>query len=272
VNDPSAEHEAVRRAWNHNAAFWDARMGDGNDFFNVLVWPATERQLAPSAGEWILDIACGNGLTSRRLAQAGAHVVAFDFAETMITLARERSFAGQGDITYAVIDATDYDALIRLGEERFDAALCNMALFDMAEIAPLMQALSRLLRPHGRFVFSLLHPCFNNPFSVHLGELEDREGTFVTTYSVKISRYMTPQTRAGLAIAGQLVPHFYFHRPLADIFAAGFTAGFVLDGFEERAFPPDHPGGSLDLSWGGRYSDIPPALVARMRKRPELSR
>jgi transposase InsO family protein len=44
----------------------------------------------------------------------------------------------------------------------------------------------------------------------------------------------------------------------------GFRNGFVLDGFEERAFPPDHPQSS-PLGWGGRFSEIPPVLVARMR-------
>jgi hypothetical protein len=54
MNDARVANEATRRAWNPNAAFWDSGMGDGNDFFNVLVWPATERLLAPRAGEWIL--------------------------------------------------------------------------------------------------------------------------------------------------------------------------------------------------------------------------
>ena len=73
-----SDNASVRNAWNHNAAFWDERMADGNDFFNVLLWPAVERLLVPSAGERLLDIACGNGVTSRRLANArfsrnGAH-------------------------------------------------------------------------------------------------------------------------------------------------------------------------------------------------------
>ena len=51
-----------------------------------------------------------------------------------------------------------------------------------------MEALSSLLRPAGRFVFSVLHPCFNNPAIVQTGELQDRGGEVVTTYSVKVSR------------------------------------------------------------------------------------
>ena len=61
-------NEETRQAWNENAAFWDQRMGEGNDFVEVLVWPATERLLDLKVGERVLDIACGNGLTSRRLA------------------------------------------------------------------------------------------------------------------------------------------------------------------------------------------------------------
>jgi hypothetical protein len=43
-----------------------------------------------------------------------------------------------------------------------------------------------------------------------------------------------------------------------------FQYGFVLDGFEERSFPPDHPQVSV-LGWGGKFSEIPPVLIARMR-------
>ncbi|HEY2380123.1 MAG TPA: hypothetical protein VGK48_02970 [Terriglobia bacterium] len=47
-------------------------MAEGNDFLNLLVWPAVERLLRPRSGERLLGVACGNGVTSRRLANAGA--------------------------------------------------------------------------------------------------------------------------------------------------------------------------------------------------------
>jgi 2-polyprenyl-3-methyl-5-hydroxy-6-metoxy-1,4-benzoquinol methylase len=258
------ENSLARRTWNTNAGFWDDRMAEGNDFFNVLVWPAVEKLLGPVAGDSLLDVACGNGLTSRRLAQAGASVTALDFSEAMIDIARKR---GLSDIDYRTIDVTDREALLDLGVAAFDGALCNMALMDIADINPLMSALALLLRPNGRFVFSVLHPCFNNPAIVQMGELEDREGSLVTTYSVKISRYLTPFTQVGLAMHGQPVPHPYFHRPLSALLAPAFEAGLVLDAIEERAFPPEDVGGSTPLSWNGRFSEIPAALVARMRRK-----
>jgi ubiquinone/menaquinone biosynthesis C-methylase UbiE len=265
MDDFQRANQEARRAWDDNAAFWDQRMGEGNDFVELLTWPATERLLAVQPGERVLDIACGNGLTSRRLAGLGAEVIAVDFSEAMIAQARRRTGAGAERITYAVLDATDESALLSLGERRFDAALCAMALFDMAQIDPLMRALARLLRPAGRFVFSVTHPCFNNASAVHVAELEDREGMLVTRHSVKVYTYMTPSVARGVAIEGQPRPQFYFDRPLHVLLGAAFAAGLVLDALDECAFPPDHAPGRNPLGWSGRFSEIPPVLMARLR-------
>jgi 2-polyprenyl-3-methyl-5-hydroxy-6-metoxy-1,4-benzoquinol methylase len=265
TEDLQRANEETREAWNQNAAFWNERMGEGNDFVEVLIWPATERLLELRAGERVLDIACGNGLTSRRLAAMGAEVVAVDFAEEMIAHAIERTTEHTDRIGYRVLDATDEAALLALGEGQFDAALCNMALFDMAEIEPLMRALARLLRSGGRFVFSVLHPCFNSPHMALVAEEADRAGDLVTTYSVKVFNYITPTVTHGAAMRNQPRPQLIFHRPLQVLLGVGFEAGFVLDALEERAFPPDHPSTRDYLSWGANFSEIPPVLVARMR-------
>lgn len=262
TDDP---HQFTREAWEANAEVWDERMGDeGNDFFNVLCWPVLESLLAPQPRQHILDIACGNGLTSRRLAALGAQVTAFDFSANLIEKARARSANYQSLITYRVVDATNEQELLSLGQENYNSALSNMALFDMADIETLFRTLPKLLKPGGTFVFSLTHPAFNNASSMHVMEEFD-DGEIKTIYSVKISRYMTPYHAHGLALRGQPKPQMYFERPLQYYLNLGFQNGFVLDGFEERAFPPDHPQ-TAPLGWGGKFSEIPPVLVARLRK------
>ena len=257
-------HQFTHAAWEANAEVWDARMGDeGNDFFNLLCWPVMPALLDIQPGRRYLDIACGNGLTSRRLATLGAQVTAFDFSANLIEKAKVRPANYQSLITYHVVDATDEQQLLLLGEQTFDAALSNMALFDMADIETLFRTLPRLLKPGGSFVFSLTHPAFNNASSMHVMEEFD-DGEIKTMYSVKISRYMSQYHAQGLALRGQPKPQMYFERPLQYYLNLGFQNGFVLDGFEERAFPPDHPQTS-PLGWGGKFSEIPPALVARLR-------
>ena len=258
-------HQFTREAWEANADVWDARMGDeGNDFFNVLCWPSLASLLDVQPGRHYLDIACGNGLTSRRLAALGAQVTAFDFSANLIEKAKIRSLNYVKHITYHVIDATNETQLLSLGENTYDAALSNMALFDMANIETLFKVLPRLLKPNGAFVFSIMHPSFNNSSSMHTVEEFD-DGEIHMVYSVKISRYMSQYSAKGLALRNQPQPQMYFERPLQYYLNLGFQNGFVLDGFEERAFPPDHPQTS-PLGWGGKFSEIPPALVARVRK------
>ena len=258
-------NQFTRDAWEANADVWDSRMGEeGNDFFNVLCWPALASLLTPQLGRRYLDIACGNGLTSRRLAALGAQVTAFDFSANLIEKAKARKNP-HSLISYHVIDVTREEELLSLGEQVFDSALSNMALFDMADIETLFRILPKLLKPNGTFVFSLMHPCFNNASSMHVVEEIDYEGEIKTRYSVKISRYMTPYQARGLALRNQPKPQMYFERPLQYYLNLGFQNGFVLDGFEERAFPPDHPQ-TNPLSWGGKFCESPPALIARFRK------
>jgi SAM-dependent methyltransferase len=151
---------------------------------------------------------------ARRLAALGARVTAFDFSASLIEKAKTRSTKYQIRITYHVIDATNEQQLLSLGQENFDAALSNMALFDISDSETLFRTLPKLLKPGGTFVFSITHPSFNNSSTMHVVEEIDYEGEIKTFYSVKISRYMTPSSARGLALRNQEKPQMYFNRPL----------------------------------------------------------
>jgi SAM-dependent methyltransferase len=262
---PNDLNRETQQIWDANARFWDDRFGEGNDFQRVLIGPATERLLALRPGELVLDAACGNGAFSRRMAELGARVVAFDFSAQFLERAKART-AERADladrIEYHLIDATDEAQLLALGVGSFDAAVCTMALMDMAEINPLLSAVSQLLKPGGRFVFSMTHPCFSTTTMRKAVEEEDRGGELVTTYAIKISRYITPTSGRGLGMIGQPVPQLYFDRPLGLILGACFAAGFVLDGLEEPVFP-EGAEAKRPFSWEN-FREIPPVLVARL--------
>ena len=254
----------VRETWNQNAGFWDDLMADeGNHFHRLLVGPSQERLLELVPGDLVLEIACGNGQFSRRLAALGARVKATDLSEKLIEAAKARTKDHVDRVDYAVLDASDVDQLMSLGKARFDAAVCTMALFDMASIEPLFLSLSQLLKPRGRFVFSLLHPCFNSIPDLQMVAEKQFSGGIVTNYSLKLSRYITPAAYDNVAAHGQPVNTFIFHRPLSVIFNAGFNNGFVVDGIEEPVFGDGFPA-PVTLSWDD-FPDIPPVLAVRMR-------
>jgi len=262
-DENSALNQEVRSIWNQNAPFWDEHTGEGNQFHRELVGPAAERLLALEPDELVLEIACGNGAFARQMARLGARVVATDFSEVFVDRARARSTEQPDRIEYHVIDATDAAQLVSLGERRFDAAVTNMAIQDMAAIQPLASALGRLLIPRGRFVFTLSHPCFNTTGCKMVVEQEDREGELITVYSIKVSQYLGLQPHKGLGIVGQPEPHYYFDRPLHALFLSFFRVGFVIDGLEEPAFQSEGEA-QRPINWVN-YREIPPVLAVRMR-------
>lgn len=255
--------DKIQEVWERLADFWDQQIGEGNEFQASLIMPATDRLLAIERGQWVLDIACGNGNYSRRLGRMGARVVACDFCERFLQRAAERTKPSDGDIIYHQIDVTHGDQLLSLGENVFDAAVCSMALMDIPVVEPLLSALGRILKPGGRFVFSLPHPCFNSPDVRMTAELRNDAGKMEQTFGVAINNYIECSEELSSGLINQPEPHPFFHRPLSAIFSACFEAGFAMDGLEEPVFSQNDAAGKNPFSWNKR-TKIPPVIVARM--------
>jgi SAM-dependent methyltransferase len=253
-----------QQVWEQNARWWDARMAEGDRWHTQLIVPAMERLLAVETGERLVDLGCGNGWLARRLARAGAHVLACDFSPTHLECARARA-TRDAEVVYRLMDLTDEAQLASLGSHEFDAAVCNMALMDIAAITPLLQAVSRCLKPGGRFVFSIPHPCFNTNGTTLMAERNDYVADGETTCGVRVTRYLSLTPARAVVVAGQASPYYYFHRPLSQLLATCFAAGFALDGLEEPAFEPNVAAHG-PLSWA-KCSEIPPVLVGRLRVR-----
>lgn len=258
-----AYSEENRRIWDRNADWWDDRIGDGNAFQDFLIEPATERMLGLRPGETILDVACGAGRFTRRLAALGATVVGFDYSASFIERARRRADAAGVEVDYRVIDASSEEALLSLGHQRYDRAVCTMALMDMPCLEPLMNSLARLLKPRGCFVFSIVHPCFHSAAVQRFVEMEEEgTGRHRVRKGVKVWKYLTPEARKTEGIIGQPEPQYYFHRPLHRLLGVGFRAGFVVDALEEPALPPERTEAN-ELRWID-VPEIPPVMVVRM--------
>src|SRR5687767_3329019 len=110
------DEEALTREqngiWEQIAPFWDGHV----EAHAAGVFPVTSLlEVAP--GSRLLDIGCGNGRFSRHAHELGAKVVATDVSSVFVDIARAKS---SPEIDYRVVDACDEDALLNLGEGRFD--------------------------------------------------------------------------------------------------------------------------------------------------------
>ncbi len=258
--------EQTRAAWNEIADWWDDQIGDGNTFQDLLIEPASLRLLGLRPGERVLDVACGAGRFARRMASMGANVVAVDQAERFLARARRRTVEHRERIEYRACDAADADALRSLGAGQYDAVVCTMALMDMACIEPLISTVPALLKPRGRFVFSMTHPVFNSGNARMFLERFEQDGKLVVRGGVSVTDYSEPFHFMGVGVPGQPRPQHLFHRPWSLVFNLCFKHGLALDGVEEPTLPPGTEARSgLAVSWGALPS-IPPVLAARMRR------
>lgn len=260
--NPRDLNRRAREQWDAKAEFWDVLHGyEGNQFHKLLVGPSAEKLLNVQQGTAVLDVACGNGQFSRRLAELGAQVVATDFSAALIERARARTTSS--NVTYKVVDATDEAQLLALGIGQFDAAVCNMALQDIADIAPLFRAVRRLVKQGGCLVFTISHPAFNVAETVFVEERAEVNSEVVYIRSLKQSNYLTETAVEGSGAPDEPNPHLYFHRPLHVLLNAAFGAGWMADGIEEPSFPEGSVGGRR-LSWA-EFSEFPPVLAVRLR-------
>ncbi len=257
------ERSEVKRVWNANAAFWDSRMGEGNSFHLQLLLPAIGRLLEARKGTRILDIACGNGQLSRWLSRQGANVVAVDVSEALIDIAVRHGNQGKGGIDYRVLDVSVPGSLESLGDKEFDAIVCNMALMDIPDLAPMASAIPHLLKPRGRFVFSTTHPCFNMSDMRRVARESEEGGHFRETFGIEIRRYLTPRTGLGFAMAGQPEPQLYFDRPLSLLLRTFLKTGLLIDTFEEPSFPQSSASHSERWFDWKNFPDIPPVIIVR---------
>jgi SAM-dependent methyltransferase len=97
--------------------------------------------LAPQLGERILDLGCGDGALTARLAGLGCEVVGVDSSPEQVAAARKLG-----------LDARVMDAQALDFDEEFDAVFSNAVLHWIPAADAVIAGVRRALRPGGRFV------------------------------------------------------------------------------------------------------------------------
>lgn len=110
---------------------------------------ATVLSLLPDVrGRIALDAACGSGRYMRELIGRGARAFGLDLSDAMLA----RASAEGRPLLRADLRALPIEAMA------VDVAVCGLALGDVADLAPALSEIARVLRPGGCVVYSVVHP------------------------------------------------------------------------------------------------------------------
>ncbi|MEH1846094.1 MAG: methyltransferase domain-containing protein [Nostoc sp.] len=113
---------------------------------HAFVWKYGEdllKLLNPQPGESILDLGCGTGQLTEKIAQAGAQVMGVDYASAMIEKARQN----YPHIRFDVADARNFQV-----DKPLDAVFSNAVLHWVKQADSAIASIHQALKPGGRFV------------------------------------------------------------------------------------------------------------------------
>ena len=231
---------ANRSWWDANADEYQAEHGEYLGDARFLwcpegVYEDEARLLGDIAGRDVLEVGCGAAQCARWLTDQGAHAVAFDLSARQLQHARRiDQQLGRAALRLVQADAT----ALPFADASFDVACSAFgAVPFVSDSALLMREVARVLRPGGRWVFSVPHP-----FRWALPDLPDDEG-LVVRHSYFDRRPYVEQDEDGEAT---YVEH---HRTVGDRIRELMAAGLAVQDVVEPEYPDE-----LGDKWGGGWS------------------
>lgn len=177
----SMDEPFVAAAWDANCHTWVHQVRSGCDRLREdLNAPAFLDFLPSLGGLKVLDLGCGEGFYSRKLAANGAQVVGADLSPEMIRAAQEHEATAPLGIKYKTVSG---HTLVELEDSTFDCVVAAMTLMCAPNLGRVIESVFRVLRPGSTFYFSVTHPCFWTRSSGWLyGKSQAVQGMLVSEY------------------------------------------------------------------------------------------
>lgn len=246
-------------SWEPLAEWYDGWVGkDGSKHHRNLALPAVMDLLTPQAGEQILDLGAGTGVLAPFVAKVGAHYTGVDASEKLLQFARQHH-GKEG--RFILGDARRLSALPAVHEAQFDAVIFLLSIQDMDPLSEVLESAAWGLKPGGRVVLLMTHPCFRVPRQSGWGWDEDRKLQFR-----RVDRYLTPLPVPLKPYPGQTGVSRSFHRPLHEYINTLAQNGLWVDQFQEIPTYKTSVPGLNSKAENMANQEIPLFLALRARK------
>jgi len=266
--DSVISDEMIGEAWDKVDDRWFSRYGEFGDVNRQhIIDPTIFKILGQVKGKRILDAGCGNGYLCRLLSKKGAEIVGVDVSKRSIEIAEEIEKKEPMNMPYQIGSICD---LRMFEDDTFDLIVSNIVLDDLQDIDKAIRELHRVLKPDGKLVFSILHPCFSSPHvhgwvrkPIDSQRKEDRLYWMVDRYfdrSIEEWTYF------------DFPPVYSFHRPLSDYMKTLIKSGFTITDFEEPV-PTEKAIEEHYREFGNEHDRVPWFLIigATKQRRKEQS-
>ncbi len=168
---------------------WDAAGYQARYSFVFKYGEGVVELLDPKPGERILDLGCGSGQLTAKIAEAGAIVQGIDQSPEMIAKAREN----YPEIKFEVADATSF-----VLDSPVDAVFSNAVLHWVKNASGAIECIYKALKPGGRFVMEMGG---RGNTKALLGAVRDVAGEIdLPWFYPSIGEYSTLLERAGFEV------------------------------------------------------------------------
>jgi len=111
------------------------------------------RMFTPKKGMRILDVGCGTGNFSIKLAKMGCEVVGIDLSEEMLKIAKDKTEKEALDITFHQMDGYN----LNFSNNEFDAVFSMAAFEFIKEPKKAYDEMYRVLKPGGHMLIGTIH-------------------------------------------------------------------------------------------------------------------
>ena len=144
-------------------------------FIRQIEWKSMFEYLDPKEGERVLDVACGEGVLSLKIAEKGCAVSGIDISEDVVENAKHLAEREGIPCEFKVGSAED----LPYPDEHFDKIICSSSLEHFKDDVKALKEMHRVLKPRGKVV--LTTDSFTYPISDELKE-RHRKIAYVVNY------------------------------------------------------------------------------------------